>query len=211
MKYILSLLIIFYSTISLGFYIRLEAGSSIARKYSMDKSVAAGYYFGNTYRADLMFGGVSLNSTNYISHNESVDDSTTMGAKRIKYNTDIKYFLFNNYFNVIKREDYNVFLVGGIGYARIKEKVHALFSGIIMNGEVITVPLSVDKFQTKKTNFIYSIGAGAGIKINSVIHLDLSYNYRDFGRPKADPNIKEIGQVKHYDTHQVSIGIRLDI
>jgi opacity protein-like surface antigen len=217
MKYIL-LIAVFCSAASYAeSYIKVDishAGFSHTKHSDncLDKSLSIGHYFNSNYRADLMLGEVSpCLHDNYIAHNEAIEDSTSIGTKRIKYSTNIRYFLFNNYLNIIKREDYNIFIVGGLGYARIKERVNALFSGMIMNGEVVTVPLTVDKFQTKKDNFIYSLGFGTGIKINKVVNLDISYSYRNFGKPKADRNIKEIGQVKHYHVHQVGIGIRINI
>lgn len=185
-------------------YLKLETDHNIS-----DKAIAIGHYFHDRYRADLSIGEViSHQRDKYGSHTETIDDSTYMGTKRIMYNTGIRYFLFNNYFNLIKKEDYSVFISGGIGYARIKERVSALFSGIITNGDVITIPLTVDKFQTKKNNLIYSLGTGIGIKINKVLNFDVSYNYKDFGKPQTNDNFK---QIKRYNVHQLGIGIRFDI
>ena len=140
-KYIL-LFTLLYSTISFAdLYLKAEINT-----HHNDKGVGAGYRFNDTYRADLMYNLSSFKSNNnYIAYEEIIDDYSTTGTKRTKYKTDIKYILFNNYLNIINKENYSIFVSGSIGYAKIRENITELLSGIMINGQIISIPLEVEK------------------------------------------------------------------
>jgi opacity protein-like surface antigen len=179
---------------------------------TLDGGIGAGYYINNKYRLSLQYNMTHIKqNVKYRDFEEVLDESTTTGVKKIEYKTDIDYVLLNNYLNIVDKENYSLFVSGGIGYATINEKINALFSGNIINGETINIPLAAEQYKTKRTNFIYGLGAGVGIKVNETINLDINYNYKNFGKPKRIYNLKTASQVKKYYTHQVGFGLRVNL
>lgn len=210
-KYIL-LLITFYTTncFASNFYLKTEINMN--KGSTLDGGIGAGYYINNKYRLSLQYNMTHIKqNVKYRDFEEVLDESTTTGVKKIEYKTDIDYVLLNNYLNIVDKENYSLFVSGGIGYATINEKINALFSGNIINGETINIPLAAEQYKTKRTNFIYGLGAGVGIKVNETINLDINYNYKNFGKPKRIYNLKTASQVKKYYTHQVGFGLRVNL
>lgn len=179
-----------------------------------DLSAGIGYYFNDIYRIDLVAGHAQFSSdSKYIPHEETDGSLNSFGTKHISYKTQTQYLMLNNYVNIISRDSFQCYVSGGIGLNKIKEQATHLYSGVLVNGNIISVPLSTDHYISKSTkNFIYSLGVGTSTKIHSNANLDIAYNYKDFGKPKY--NTKTMSHIlsnKKYRTHNVSIGIRFDL
>lgn len=189
-------------------------------KLSMDNTkqylpeIGIGYYFSDFYRIDLASNRFKICSNEkYKLYDEIVDDSSISGTKRFNYKMRSSYFILSNYLDIIGNDYFKVFITGGVGVAQIKEKATHLFSGMMINGHIITVPLSVEHYRSKRTqNFIYSLGAGKSVKINPKISLDLVYRYIDFGKPKyKKEDVAFIHSIKRYKVHSFAIGMRFDL
>lgn len=200
------------------FYLKLNLAANKVVQFkqysniSPEIGVGIGYYLDNFCRIDIV-GTTSIFSFDdtYKEYNESVDDSITSGTKNMKYKSQIQYLMLTNYLNIINNDKFQIYVNGGLGIGKIKEKVTQLFSGILINGDISTIPLTTEYYESKGTeNFIYSLGLGTSIKLNSKLNLDLAYNYKDFGKPKYRANLN-IPASKRYTVHNFSTGIRFDL
>lgn len=199
-----------------NFYIKINIATnkitSLNQYANMSPGINAGlgYYINDYYRIDVTGGNSRFNfEDKYIPHEAITDTSMVSGTKCIHYKAETKYVMLNNYINVLRRDTFQIYVSGGIGLGKIKEKTTHFFSGILINGEVISIPLSTNHYTSKSTRtFIYSIGSGISTKINSDVSIDLEYSYKDFGKPKYNTSVL---QGKKYKAHNFSIGIRLDL
>jgi len=226
MKKFLLILLLLYSAISYAeksdskFYLKLNIAANKVTSFkqysniSPEINVGVGYYLDDFCRIDIA-GGTSIFSFDdkYMTYNEVVAESTTSGTKSVNYKTQTQYLMLNNYLNIIGNDNFKIFVSGGIGVGKIKERSTHFFSGLLINGDIITIPLTAEHYESKGTkNFIYSLGIGTSIKINSRVNLDLAYSYKDFGKPKYKrEDIPNIPPVKRYKGHNSSIGIRFDL
>lgn len=219
MKNILFVFLLFYPFVSYSknFYLNVNiAGNKVSsfKQYSNvspEINIGIGYYFNDYYRVSILNGYSNFNFDNkYIPYEEVVDTSATVGTKCINHKTQVKYIMLNNYVNLIRKDNFELYISAGIGIDKIKEQSTYLFSGLLINGDIVSVPLTTAHHNSKNTrNFIYSIGTGVGIKLNPDINLDLAYNYKDFGIPKYES--ENLLLDKRYKLHSFSVGIRLDL
>ena len=218
-KFLLIILLMILPSMAYGgkFDDKLYLKLSIDNTKQYLPAIGIGYYFNDFYRIDLQAGkAVYFSSERYKLYDETVNDSSISGTKRISYKTQSTYFILSHYLNIADNAHFKVFINGGLGLGQIREKTTHLFSGMIINGDIITIPLSVDHYKSKKTqNFIYSLGTGTNLKINQKVNLELAYKYTNFGKPKCKKDDKDtiaiISSVKKYSVHSFSIGMRLDL
>lgn len=181
---------------------------------SPEINVGAGYYFNDYYRVDLIAGHSSFKSdSKYIAYEEIIEENNKSGTKAINYKTQVQYFMLNHYINIIRKDNFQIYVNGGIGLGKIKESAIHCFSGLLINGNIITIPLIVEHYISKSTkHFIYSLGLGASTKINSNVNVDIEYNYKDFGKPNyKTKDLTHVLSDKKYKTHNLSIGVRFDL
>lgn len=226
MKKFLLILLLLYSAISYAeksdnkFYLKLNIAANKVTSFkqyshiSPEINAGFGYYLDDFCRIDIV-GGNSIFSFDdkYMTYNEVVGESATSGTKSVNYKAQTQYLMLNNYLNIISNDKFQIYVSGGVGIGKIKEKITHFFSGLLINGDIISIPLTTEHYESKGTkNFIYSLGIGTSIKINSRVNLDLAYNYKDFGKPKYKiEDIPNIPPIKRYKGHNFSIGIRFDL
>lgn len=205
-----------------GVYLKMDAITTSkiggVKQYSLispDVAAGVGYYLSEKYRVDLVAGkSVFRFDPQYIASNELTSDGSILsGTKRSYTKSHARYILFNNYIDIVTRPDFTIFANAGIGFAKIREKRSKLFSGMLIDGEIITIPLAVEKYKSKDTNrIIYSVGGGTGIRVHPAVNVDLTYNYKHFGKPKYNKtDSRHIASVKIYKSHNIAIGVRLDL
>lgn len=177
--------------------------------------IGFGYYVNNIHRMDIMADPLTFHFHNEFTNYEDVlPDTNIVGAKTIKRKAYGRSLMFNNYIDIINKDNYKVFIGGGIGVVRFKEKVTYLTAGNCFIGEQIyTFPLIIDSLTSKlTTNFVHSLMIGTSINLKSDIHLESSYSWKDFGKTKYRMEDKDKAPKRNrYKGHHFSIGIRFDL
>lgn len=221
-KFLLSLLFLYPSITyaEKNFYLKLGiAGNNVIffkqhSNISPEINAGAGYYVNDFYRIDLIAGHSGFTSDDkYLAHEELTDETNTSGTKIINYKTQVQYLMLTNYVNIIRNDNFQIYASCGIGLGKIKESATHFFSGLLINGNIITIPLTTEHYVSKSTkHFIYSLGVGVTTKINSDVNLDIAYNYKDLGKPnyKAE-SMHNVLSEKKYRVHNMSVGIRFDL
>lgn len=212
--------VVYAEKINKDFYLKLNvAGNNVIffkehSHISPEISAGAGYYFNDFYRADIVAGHSSFSSDDkHMAYEETLESSSVSGTKKISYKAQSQYLLLTNYINIIRNDNFQIYVSGGVGLGKIKERANHFFSGLLINGDIVSVPLNTDHYISKSTkHFIYSLGLGASTRINSNVNLDVAYSYKDFGKPNYKPeDMRHILSNKPYRLHNMSIGIRFDL
>lgn len=177
-----------------------------------------GYYATNNIRADLSFGyyfpHFQTDTENFAMHN-TANGNRVKGGVVIKRQAFIQLLMLHGYVDILERENYKIFIGGGIGVAAIKEKINLLMSGNIIKptGQIFTFPLITSTQTTKKVNnFTHSLLIGSSCHLNANMYLDTMYSWQDFGKTKP---IKVEGEDRptknRYHGHHFTIGVRFDL
>jgi opacity protein-like surface antigen len=181
---------------------------------SFPGGIGLGYYINNLHRIDITIENLDFNFHNvFLAYDKITDDTVISGSRNILCRAYGKSILFNNYYNIINKNDFKIFIGMGIGISKLKEKITNLFSGNMINGGLTTLPLVTTHYMSKQTtNFIYSFHIGTSININPVINVDLTYSYKNFGKTEyRKEDIQLIPSGKKYQGHQFSSGLRFDL
>ena len=155
--------------------------------------IGLGINFGDKIRSDFTWSRHlqpklhSKNSTTSVERKPLIDAYFL----NLYYETGIQLSIFNPYIGV------------GAGVAKVKDK---LSISVVSKSRAFS-----DCYLIKhKNNFAYKFILGSAFDLNERIKFDLSYNYHDYGKTKAQVNSrnKQIGKTQ-YRAHIVSAGIRL--
>lgn len=222
-------LLILFPSISFAkdnnFYLKLNVAASKMHsikefnqksKISPLCGMAFGYSINNIYRAEIMVDALNSHFYDEFTNYEDVVSANNIivGAKTIKLKSSHRSIMFNNYINIITKDNYKIFVGAGIGVVRLKDKVTYLTSGnYFIDDKIYTFPLIVDHVVSKPTtNFAHSFTVGTIIDLKSNIGLELSYSWKEFGKVKYRIQDKEkLLKRNRYNGHHFSAGIRFDL
>lgn len=172
------------------FYITGAAGMSKPTKYKINDTkikpkiafigeIGAGYNVTDSTRAELVFtkhfdSKAKISTANEITPgvNLNTDNKITVNANAImaRVSQDVYNYGFGKFF-----------VTGGLGIARVQEKINASFSIPTAN-----IHENINKITLKsKNNFAYNIAAGTSFEVQENVMLDLSLAYTDFGKVKS--------------------------
>ena len=177
-----------------GFTAKSQTSPSVA--------LGLGYYMRDNFRTDLTFE-YYINPTFKL----SVKDHELSGSFKLKQNVELATLMVNGNADIIELGASSIFLGAGVGVAKHKTKYHV--TGISVEGDEFD-----QKYSTKVSyNFAYSIGAGAAYSIFDGFNAELAYSWRGFGstKPKKNSEGESITRKISYRSHNVSLGLRIDI
>jgi opacity protein-like surface antigen len=179
--------------------------------------VGVGYHLTQDIRAEIVIHAHSpyfAKSTDNLDYLNNSNGSQSRGSISVKRKATIQTLMLNNYYTILHEDDYDIFIGGGIGIARIKEKVNLVSSSsVIQNNRMFTFSPNSDSTSTKKVNnFTYSLAIGITVKLKDHINMELAYNWRDFGKTKPVSIDGEEAPTKNrYKGHDFTVGFRLAI
>ena len=176
----------------------LETFNSTGRLKSDTHSIVGagiglGINFGDKVRSDFTWSRHlqpkldSKNSTTSVKRKPLIDAYFL----NLYYETGIQFSIFNPYVGV------------GAGVAKVKDK---LSWSVINAGRAYSNSYLIKS----KNNFAYKFILGSAFDLNERIKFDLSYSYNNYGKTKAQVNLRnrQIGKTL-YQAHVVSAGVRL--
>lgn len=241
-KLLIGLSIAILSTISLasegtGFYLKANVGANkmneaeekagnkvITSKSTISPSfsVGMGGYINDFIRTDLTFDYSKVSfknaTTNFTTNgfDEDYGDYTLVGKAYIDRKASVYSMMLNSYIDLPMNDNSKIFIGGGIGLARIKEKIIAK----ILEGNVYVnnvrhqqIPIITNSSSTKEDlNFAYSLMLGTSIKVAPNVNIEIVYSWKDFGVTK--PRKWQDGDrpdKNRYNGHSVMTGIRFDL
>lgn len=154
---------------------------------------------------------MSTTNLDYINNDNGF---RSIGNIFIKRKATVTSLMSHYYIPVFQRDNYDIFIGGGIGIARIKEKVNFITtSNVVQDIRMFTMPITTVSSSTKvANNFAYTFAIGSTIKLQENISLELVYNWRDFGKTKPISVNGEDTLIKNrYIGHDFTVGLRLAI
>lgn len=166
--------------------------------------VGIGYKFNDLVRADVSFARAITNfNDEFVNFTTTEDGFPVEGIRIIRKMFTETLIQLNGYYNVIDKGDFQVFLGGGVGAARIKEKTLYLTSGnLFLEDRIHNLPINVDNAPSKTyTTATGAFIAGTSIKVLPQVHLEIAYNLRGYGNLKTTKHI----------SHSISTGLRFDL
>jgi opacity protein-like surface antigen len=240
-KLLIGLSIATLSTISLanertGFYLKTNVGANkmneaeekVANKVVTSKStvspsfsVGMGGYINDFIRTDITFDYSKVSfknaTTNFTTNGQEDDNYYTMvGDAFIDRKASVYSMMLNSYIDLPMNDNSKIFIGGGIGLARIKEKIIAkILEGTVYVNNVRhqQIPIMTDSSSTKEDlNFAYSLMLGTSIKVAPNVNIEIAYSWKDFGVTK--PRKWQHGDrpdKNRYNGHSVMTGIRFDL
>ena len=186
------------------FFVKANVGANIMNK-STDKlaqvkmksdtnvhfGVGVGYYVMDNVRADLMLDHYA---------------NPTLKKTGTKHKGNLDTLMLNAYVDLFDVSVAKVFVGGGVGMARL--------------GEKITYPASVaaaGASSGKKNNLAYALTAGLSAEVGTGVNAELSYSWKDFSKTKGKTALangvntgKELSKTS-YKGHHFTVGFRFDI
>jgi opacity protein-like surface antigen len=137
------------------------------------------------------------------------------GDSSIDRNASVYSMMLNNYKDLPIADNSKIFIGGGVGLARIKEKVISkLLKGkIYVGNDFMNLPELTESASTKeKLNFAYSLILGTAIKVSPNVNIEIAYSWRDFGSTNYNKDSDGDRPDKNrYNGHSVMTGIRFDL
>ena len=119
--------------------------------------------------------------------------------------------MMNNYYNLYTHKGCSVFIGATFGLAQIKE--HLNYNILVEN----YLTNSLDKmgersYKAKNINFAYGLILGGSYKVTDSAYIDVSYNWKNFGKTKFKTDKDRPTPTKNrHKGHIVGIGLRFDI
>jgi len=179
-------------------------------KFSPSVSISVGHYINKMHRTEITLEYLSFYFFDKAGNFDYTENDTLVTGSKIVQRIAFGHsIMFNNYIDVLQRDRFNIFVGCGVGVVKIKEKIQHLASGNALdNIQLYTFPLIIEDFTSKsRMNLAHAVMLGASIKLNPEINLELMYSWKDFGKTKF-----LIGDTKnHYRSHNISMGLRLDL
>ena len=181
-------------------------------KMSLNGNIALGYYINENIRTDIAIGYDEVNFKDgfyrykvreFVA--EGIDYYAAKPSLTTERSANIPSIMLNGYYDIPVNEFLNFFVGGGIGIARIDEKIE----GITKFGDKT---ISTINSHNKTTNFAYNVSLGASYKLSDTSKLDVHYNWKDFGKTKSKEYMlgKKTTKV-HYRGHSATVGVRFDV
>lgn len=126
---------------------------------------------------------------------------------KINRKSKVESAMINGYFDIVDVANFKIFAGAGVGLAVLHEKI--VGSANLMVGDKVLATLDKTKGQKKiAKNFAYALKLGASVKVADNVDLDLTGEFKDFGRTKSVKlaNI-EIGKAR-YRSYGATAGMR---
>jgi opacity protein-like surface antigen len=220
----------------IGFYLKANVGANkmneaeekVGNKVVTSKSeispsfsIGIGGYINDFIRTDLTFdySKVSFkNATTNFTANGQKDDNyyTIVGNTFIDRKASVYSMMLNNYIDLPMNDNSKIFIGGGIGLARIKEKIIAkiLEGKVYVGNDFEHIPNYTGSSSTKEDlNFAYSLMLGTSIKVVPNVNIEIVYSWKDFGvtKPRKWQDDNDRPDKNRYNGHSVMTGIRFDL
>jgi opacity protein-like surface antigen len=223
-------------------YLKLSAGASklnkaeeknssqdIHIKSNISKSeispaftISFGGYINDVIRTEIAFDYLNvtfkdntINSGNIVQSYQ--DGQAIMNANScVKRKAAVYSTMLNSYIDLPVTENVKLFVGGGIGIAKIKEKLEQTWSGDVTSYDYEGNKLGHEKYREKnssasrkKINFAYTLTIGTSFTVTPIVNLEIAYNWKDFGKTKY----KKVNDVtkNHYRGHVLMTGLRVDL
>lgn len=145
-------------------------------KNSFVGDIGAGYNVTDSTRAELVF-------TRQFDSKAKGSNSEKIGGVKIdhKYKRSVSA---NAIMARVSQDVYDygfgkIFLTGGLGIARVQEKLTATSTSPVDTGNWTSQTLK------SKNNFAFNIAAGSSFEVQENVMLDVSVSYTDFGKVKS--------------------------
>lgn len=165
--------------------------------------IGFGYNIADDFRAELVYTHL-LNPQSKTSKSWTTNTGIVNNRSiNITYKGRVDAILLNSYFDVIDFDAGKLFLGGGLGISRVREKVTAFST---KNGVAKREPGTTFK---GKNNFAYNLMVGSSFNLSDGINLDIQYKWADYGTTKYDKTYPS--SKLHRRGNAVQFGIRLDI
>lgn len=182
------------------FYVKANVGWNKNTKISKLKSnndvffgIGAGYHIMDNFRAEIVFDHF-VNPEHKWSGKDD-DDSVT-----VKYKGNVNSLLLNGFVDLFQVNPFTIFAGAGVGVSQVSAKLKVSgYTGADAD-ENGTWKLK------QKYNLAFAGYVGAGFEFAPGVVGDITYSYRDHGKPK-----KVEGAKANYKGHNVSAGVRFDI
>lgn len=200
------------------FYVRADAGTydNVIQRIDSLKinpysghtlDIGLGYNINDGVRTELIY-------SHYINPElrtpEIRDENLRQRTSIRKIKGQIDVLMFKGYYDVASFKIIKFFIGGGVGIARVGEKMTGHDVKIIGRGSVfdmVSKPKIVDeKFKTQN-NFAYTVAGGFSLNLNENTNVDFQYNWSDFGHAKSN----NLGTKIKRKGHGVKMGIRYNI
>jgi len=219
-----------------GFYLKANVGANkmneaeekVGNKVVTSKSeispsfsIGIGGYINDFIRTDLTFdySKVSFkNATTNFTANGQKDDNyyTIVGNTFIDRKASVYSMMLNNYIDLPMNDNSKIFIGGGIGLSRIKEKIIAkiLEGKVYVGNDFEHIPNYTGSSSTKEDlNFAYSLMLGTSIKVVPNVNIEIVYSWKDFGvtKPRKWQDDNDRPDKNRYNGHSVMTGIRFDL
>ena len=182
-----------------SFYLRGDVGGAYFTKlYSNSKAKTAfdidagfGYNVMDNVRVELIYDKPFIGSMKIIGSNYTGKVKPTINAVFARVHADVADLGMGKFF-----------LSGGLGWSQVKDS--------------ITRTDGVAYKYKAQNNVAWTIGAGFAFDVAESTHLEIAYNFKDYGKPSgADAVYRSTSTVRNvtllHTSHNLSAGIRFDI
>lgn len=170
---------------------------------------AVGYYFNDKIRSEISLDYHGINCKHYVTDNPSFSFSDD-GIEKSNIKGSILSIMLNNYYTLYTYKNSSIFVGATIGLAQIKERLNNMI--LIKNYWNSLIMVDQSSYNAKNINFAYGLIFGGSYKVTDSAHIDVSYNWKDFGRTKFKPVKDGITPTKNrHKGHIVTLGLRFDI
>lgn len=205
-----------FATVEDSFYLTGAVGMSKPSKYTVEGDkfkpnnafvgeIGAGYNITDSTRAELVFTRQfdSKSKAKDVVDVHNIIPGTRAGQANL--DTNIKRSINANAIMARVTQDVydygvgKVFLTGGLGIARVQEKISATVTSPLDTGDVNKVTLK------SKNNVAFSIAAGSSFEVQENVMIDLSVGYTDFGKVKS----KKVKGRDLFDANSTSTTVQL--
>jgi opacity protein-like surface antigen len=175
---------------------------SIKAKSKTSPSIAFGfgYYVLDNFRADLTY-------EHYINPTFKYSLQDHDGSVKFNQKVDLSTLMLGGNVDIVELGVSKIFLGAGVGVAKHKTKYDV--KGIDTDGDNFDMELSTKV----SNNFAYTLGAGVAFPIFDSVNAELAYSWRDFGstKPRKNSDGEEMTSKTKYRSHNVSLGLRIDM
>lgn len=183
-----------------GFFRNSKVSTQVAPRKHKDTSVAnssdfgLGYYFNNEFRGEILY---------HREYNNKFVQKFKAGTNNISrsFKNDIDVLMVGLNMSVVDFDYGNLFLLGNLGVARVKEKFHQISNNA-----------NYGQNSKAENSFAYGVGIGADFKLSERLHAEIAYRFNDYGKTKSMKNRvnQEVGKLK-LQSHNALVGLRMDM
>lgn len=190
-------------------------GRRYDNKYNLGSVVGVGYNVSDKLRAELVYNKVFADGFKYINNSSdssvlSANVSTFYGktySSKIRANIDA--LLGRVAYEVLDLGRSQIFVGAGAGVARVRHKtigsIVLVIPGCQQNGQLKSYNIS----SKNKNTFAYSLMLGATTKITPDLHVEVSYQFSDYGTTGKFTG-QNNGRIP-LRSHNIAVGLRYDV